>query len=310
MILEKHFSFDPAKGLEATNQTAIDAFIRGKAKHFSDCNNWLSKAERMALLDEINRMFDEDEQSIDVDLSKLAPTLYYEKIDKRNAIMYFDYLYLLGAISWDVFDKPGNRLVDVQNGIHGAVSTADIMCVAYNDMIMHKRTGDIVFVPSAALILATLVESQCKIKFKEYYTQNKLDELEAIINAGTYTPSAEDNTLIDCLRHRRKDYNAVYVESLGAIELFQRTGITIDPDGKRLLDNTLTLNQLVQYSEFRNVVEPAFLVALERIFGTRNLNLRNDAAHGGFGYRNYYFAAVAGTLYNLVTMISEDMHMK
>lgn len=188
MILEKHFSFNPAKGLEATNQPDMDAFIRGKAKHFSDCKNWLSKTERLALLDEINRMFDEDEQNIDVDLSKLAPTLYSDKIEKRNAIMYFDYLYVLGAISWDVFDRPGNRLVDVQNGIHGAVSTADIMCVAYNDMITHKRTGDIVFVPSAALILATLVESQCKIKFREYYTQNKLDELEAIINAGTYSP--------------------------------------------------------------------------------------------------------------------------
>lgn len=310
MILEKHFSFDPVKGMVATNQPAIDTFIRGKVKYFSDCKKWLSKTERWALLDEINRMFDEDEQSIDVDLSKLAPTLYYDKIDKRNAIMYFDYLFILGVISWEVFDKPGNRLIDVQNGIHGAVSTADIMRVAYNDMIMHKSAGDIVFVPSATLILVTLVESQCKIKFKEFYTQNKLDELEAIINAGTYTPSAEDNTLIDCLRHKRKDYNAVYVESMGAIELFQRAGISIDTDGERLLENTLTLNQLVQYSEFRNVVEPAFLLALERIFGTKNLNLRNDAAHGGFGYRNYYFAAVVGTLYNLVTMISEDMHMR
>lgn len=311
MILEKHFTFETT-GLQCTNQSDVESYIQDKVNHFSSYNNWSSKAERLALIKEINTMFDEDEDEhiIDIDLSGVSSILFYDKINKANVIMFYDYLYILGTISWAVFDRPGIRLVNAENGIHGAVNTADLFNRAYNEMVYSKINGASQYVAAPVLILATLVESQSKLKFKEYYLQKKLDEVDLLIQAGTVNPSQDDTILIDCLRHRRRDYNSVYVETDGVIELLSRFGVCIDSEAKKLLNNTITLNQLVQYAEFRNEVEPEFIIALERIFGTSNLNLRNDAAHGGYGYRNYFYAGVAGTLYYLLTMISENMHIR
>ena len=308
MILEKHFRFDPQTGLALVNEQDVENYINRKIAHYN--NVWWNKAERLNLLTEINEMFDEDVQNLDVDLTPVSSTLYSDKMNKEKMIMFFDYLYILGAITWGVFDQEGARLLGTLNGIHGAVNTAEIMTVAYNDMVSHKKDGDIRCVPIAVLIQTTLVESQCKVKFKEAFLQKKLDELDLKIQAGSFIPSSDDQILIDCLRHNRLDYNPAYAESDGAIDLLDRASVSIDNAGRTLLKNTMTLNQLIQYSEFCNVVNPEFIRVLERVFGAGNLNLRNDVAHGGFGYQNYFHAAVAGTLYNLVSMIAEDMHLR
>lgn len=102
-----------------------------------------------------------------------------------------------------------------------------------------------------------------------------------------------------------------YFNELDTYELFKNVGVleTANQDQKNILLNKTTLNQLLGYSFFANKVEPAFLAIMKLLFQTGNLNLRNDIAHGGFGYKNYYHTSATGLLYFMSTFVFNDEYL-
>lgn len=296
----------PETGIEIINQSECESYARAKISYYSNHAVWSSKDERLSLLKEINDMFDEDIINPDVDLSG-ATLLYENETDKIDVIRYYDYLYILGSISLALCDSEASKASVFEVVPNAAVDSCRLFEIAYSD-ILSKWKNKKPNAPVAVLLLVTILESQLRMRFKEFSLQKMLDEVENKIRDGSFSPSSDDLVLMDCLRHRRRDYERVYVESKAAIGLFKKAGITLDECTKKLFENTITLNHLIQYQEFREAVDIRFLTAMREIFGTKKLNLRNDATHEGTGHRNYYSICVAGTLFYLVMMVMENMH--
>ena len=85
---------------------------------------------------------------------------------------------------------------------------------------------------------------------------------------------------------------------------------TSNKDQENLLLNNTTLNQLLDYSIFSNKVEPTFLKIMKLLFQRKKLNLRNDIAHGAFGYKNYYHISATSVLYFMSTFVIKDEYLK
>ena len=133
--------------------------------------------------------------------------------------------------------------------------------------------------------------------------------VEKKIAQGLYSPTPDDSTLIDCLLNRRSDYDSVYATTIAADSLFEKSDVydsTNKTSLKNLILNKLTLNQLLQSAVFSAKAEPSFLEVMQLLFGTGNLNLRNDIAHGAFGYQNYYHLSATGVLYFMMNAVVND----
>ena len=138
--------------------------------------------------------------------------------------------------------------------------------------------------------------------------------MDNVVNQGGYSLTEEEKELIKFLSHDAdaKSYNGVYATTYAAYDLFKAVGVldTTNNDQKNLLLNKTTLNQLLGYTFFQSKVEPAFLETMKLLFQTNNLNLRNDIAHGGFGYKNYYHTATTSLLFFMATLVITDEYLR
>ena len=299
MVLEKHFEFKRDTGCMAINIADVEAYVNNKMIHFRDFRNWTSKQEHLALFQELLTMVNEDIQNPDINDSDISHLLYYDAFDRKKFILYYDLVFILGSIAYNVFDYDKNALNHTEDGQHGPINLADMVQRGYDELVAVKRTGGKAAYGST-LIFTTVLEAELKRKFKQIIIDELTSSVEAAIQSGSFANTAEDRVLLDCLEDKNSEYNSVYVTTQGADELFTRSGVYNSHQSSEyhsLILNKMTLNQLLQSSIFQAKAQPVFTEILTLLFGTNNLNLRNDIAHGGFGYQNYYHTTGAALLY-------------
>lgn len=249
MILEKHFKFDPVEGFQATNISEINDYISEKIDYFRVYDNWKSKKEHLELYHEMLDMINEDLNNVDVDLSGVSSILYYDKIDKKKAVLYYDLVYVLGTISLNVFDFGKNALNHVEDGEHGAINLGSMVQYGYDELISAKKNNKPTY--GATLALTTSIEGELKRKFKYIIQQELSKDVEKKIQNGTYSPSSDDRTLLDCLLGRKKCFNSIYVTTIGGDELFKKAEVydassAVSKEQSNLMLNKTTLNQMLQ----------------------------------------------------------------
>ena len=257
-------------------------------------------------------MYNEDIQNPQIDMSEMSNIVYSDKVNIKQMIQYFDLVWILGSIAFNIFDYGNNALNHTEDGMNGPINMGEMVWQAYNQLHIAKINGEKTAY-GATLIFTTVLESELKKKFKILFIQDKLAEVDNIVSQGTYSLSEDEKKLIKYLRQdeNAKEFNAVYATTQAAYELFKNVGVleTANQDQKNILLNKTTLNQLLGYSFFANKVEPAFLAIMKLLFQTGNLNLRNDIAHGGFGYKNYYHTSATGLLYFMSTFVFNDEYL-
>lgn len=308
MILEKHFIFDRTLGLQCTNMGDVREYMQEKIAVLRDYENYKNKAITLGLLQEIIDMYEEDIQTPDVDMSQLQDMVYGDEVSISQMLMYFDFTTILGGIAYNIFDYDKNAIRFAIDGISGPISTSSMFITAYDELHMTKENGTH-FAYGATLILVTILESELKKKFKGRFIAGKTREIEELISSETFIPTDEQRSLLDCLEEKRTEmaFNKVYATTQAAFDLFESAGVLDNRrDQKNLLLDKATLNQLLGYDFFIADVEPAFLHTMEYLFKTNNLNLRNDIAHGAFGYRNYYHLNVTSMLFYMCSLVIDD----
>ena len=313
MILQKNFKFTPNEGLTCENMDDVSSYIGEKIELFRDYGNYTSKQKKVELLEEILKMYNEDVLNTQIDMSAMTNVVYSDKADTRLMIQYYDMVWILGTIIYNVFDYGKNAVNYFEDGINGPIDMSEMLWQAYSQLHAVKMNGEKTAY-GATLIFTTVLESELKRKFKESFIQEKLSEVDNVVNQGGYSLTEEEKELIKFLSHDAdaKSYNGVYATTYAAYDLFKAVGVldTTNNDQKNLLLNKTTLNQLLGYTFFQSKVEPAFLETMKLLFQTNNLNLRNDIAHGGFGYKNYYHTATTSLLFFMATLVITDEYLR
>lgn len=312
MVLQKSFKCTPENGLICVNTDDVSNYIQNKVELFRNYENYTSKQKKIELLEEVLQMYNEDIQNPQIDMSEMSNIVYSDKVNIKQMIQYFDLVWILGSIAFNIFDYGNNALNHTEDGMNGPINMGEMVWQAYNQLHIAKINGKKTAY-GATLIFTTVLESELKKKFKILFIQDKLAEVDNIVSQGTYSLSEDEKELIKYLRQdeNAKEFNAVYATTQAAYELFKNVGVleTANQDQKNILLNKTTLNQLLGYSFFANKVEPAFLAIMKLLFQTGNLNLRNDIAHGGFGYKNYYHTSATGLLYFMSTFVFNDEYL-
>lgn len=312
MVLQKSFKCTPENGLICVNTDDVSNYIQNKVELFRNYENYTSKQKKIELLEEVLQMYNEDIQNPQIDMSEMSNIVYSDKVNIKQMIQYFDLVWILGSIAFNIFDYGNNALNHTEDGMNGPINMGKMVWQAYNQLHIAKINGEKTAY-GATLIFTTVLESELKKKFKILFIQDKLAEVDNIVSQGTYSLSEDEKELIKYLRQdeNAKEFNAVYATTQAAYELFKNVGVleTANQDQKNILLNKTTLNQLLGYSFFANKVEPAFLAIMKLLFQTGNLNLRNDIAHGGFGYKNYYHTSATGLLYFMSTFVFNDEYL-
>ena len=312
MVLQKSFKCTPENGLICVNTDDVSNYIQNKVELFRNYENYTSKQKKIELLEEVLQMYNEDIQNPQIDMSEMSNIVYSDKVNIKQMIQYFDLVWILGSIAFNIFDYGNNALNHTEDGMNGPINMGAMVWQAYNQLHIAKINGEKTAY-GATLIFTTVLESELKKKFKILFIQDKLAEVDNIVSQGTYSLSEDEKELIKYLRQdeNAKEFNAVYATTQAAYELFKNVGVleTANQDQKNILLNKTTLNQLLGYSFFANKVEPAFLAIMKLLFQTGNLNLRNDIAHGGFGYKNYYHTSATGLLYFMSTFVFNDEYL-
>lgn len=312
MVLQKNFKITPNEGLVCENMDDVSSYIGEKIELFRDYGNYTSKQKKIELLEEILKMYNEDVLNPQIDMSAMTNVVYSDKADTRLMIQYYDMVWILGTIIFNVFDYGENAVNHFEDGINGPINMSEMLWQAYSQLHAVKMNGENAAY-GATLIFTTVLESELKRKFKDRFIQDKLSEVDNIVRQGGYSLTEEEKELMKFLRHdeHAKTYNSVYATTYAAYDLFVSVGVVdaSNNDQKNLLLNKTTLNQLLGYSFFVSKVEPAFLETMRLLFQTGNLNLRNDIAHGGFGYKNYYHTSATSLLFFMATLVITDEYL-
>lgn len=317
MFFIKNFKFTIERGLELVNKTELDSYIEGKIQHFSKYENYSDKEEKLKLLDEIVQMCDHDKNTAVFDYSNLPTIEGFNISDNEEQMIYFFNLtYILGGIFLNVFDKEKNRIAHIEDGVSAAINTASMFKRAYNELIMCKNNG---LIPAygATLIFATLFEKDIKSHVKSVYVKQHLVTLKNKISAGNATLTPTENDLLDFLQYQYEIipqrttstvYDGITATTTMLYDLLVKYNIISpnDAEMKNLICNKLTLNQLFRSQLFANITDVRFLNFVTMLFGTTNVNLRNDLAHCNFDYKNYYSIHIAALLFVLFTMVSNE----
>lgn len=127
MVLQKQFKFLPDKGLYCVNMNDVSNYILEKTNEFRVFDNYTSKRKKIELLEEILTMYNEDIQNIQVDMSAMSDTIYNEKADLKSMIQYYDIIWILGTIVYNVFDYGKNALNRVEDGINGPINMGKML---------------------------------------------------------------------------------------------------------------------------------------------------------------------------------------
>lgn len=320
MSFIKKFEFKKEEGLVLINIVDKERYLNEKIDLFLKDGNYTSKEALLSLLKDILAMYEYDLEEATFDTKEVDHFRLFDIKDyKDRFIAYYDMVVMLGSIALHVFDAPPNRVVRVDDGINGPVSTEQMFNRAYQELILCKSYN----IPpyGANLIFATLLEKDLKTVIKREYVKDWLKELQNKIKSGSITFLTEaDKELFTYLLFEYEVetsrspivYDSVKATTEGLYDLLLKYNIINEDKGKnkeKLVKNKYTLNQFLQ-SEFSSKIEPPYLKVIKILFGNDNLNLRNDLAHCNFGYFNYHTITVGSLLYLLFDMLSNKYAIK
>ena len=320
MFFNKNFKFDLEQGLTLINTTDRDDYLKNKISHFSIYSNYSNKEEKLKFLDENFAMCDYDMNNATFDFSEL-PTIHGTNIcDLQPQMIYFYNLaVILGGVVLSVFDKEGNRVARVEDGISGPISTNSMFVHAYNELINSKNNNSIQPY-GATLIFATLFEKDIKEHTKIIYAKQYLNLLKAEITAGNIVLTSDENDLFDFLQYQydmiSNRTTTAYFDSVKATSEMQYALlkkyniVTNDSNIKKLLCNKFTLTPFLSSSLFKDIADDRFTKIVSLVFEPSNLNLRNNLAHCNFTYMNYYAIYITALLFLLFTMVADESFLK
>lgn len=317
MCFQKQLRFSSNKGLELLNVDDRDVYLRRKIEYFSDHSHYTNKEDLLSLFQEILNMSKNDKSNVnsifdDTELRKFQGI----NLDKTKEKMIDAYnMILLGSIFLNVFDKPKNRLIEVQEGINGPISTSDMFSVAYKELVQKKHENKQAY--GATLIFMTILENELKGRVKKLYSKEYLFNMQSKIIAGSIslTPEEEDlfNHLCFDLRitNQRKsniEFNGVYASTEGLYGLLANHSIIsgTNRDIKNMILNKYTLNPFLNSSFLSAKADPRFIELMKLLFNTDKLDLRNNLAHNNFGHLNYFHINYTALLYGICHIILSD----
>lgn len=320
MFFNKNFKFNLAQGLTLINTTERDAYINDKINHFSIYQNYSSKDEKLKFLGEIIDMCDYDINNATFDYSQLPNIQGTNITDLQSHMIYFYNLaIILGGVFLNVFDKEGNRIARVEDGVSGPIRTNAMFIHAYDELINSRNNG---LSPAygATLILATLFEKDIKEHTKRIYAKQYLNSLKQEISAGNIVLTPQENDLFDFLQHQYKMIfhrtTTAYFDSVQAMSdmqyalLRKYNIVSNDSNIKNLLCNKFTLTPFIRSSLFTDIADDRFVKIVTLLFDASNLNLRNNLAHCNFTYMNYYSIHITALLLLLFTMVADESFLK
>lgn len=320
MFFNKKFKFDLVQGLTLVNTAELNTYINDKINHFSIYQNYSSKDEKLKFLGEIIDMCNYDISNATFDYSQL-PNIHGSNIAdmQSNMIYYYNLAVILGGVFLNVFDKKGNRIASVEDGISGPISTNSMFVQAYRQLIYSKNNG---LSPAygATLILATLFEKEIKEHTKRIYAKQYINSLKNEISVGNIALTSQENDLLDFLQyqyemisHRTTTtcFDSVQATSNMLYSLLEKYNIiSNDPNIKKLLCDKFTLTPFIRSSLFKNIADDRFVEIVSILFDSSELNLRNNLAHCNFTYINYYSIYITALLYLLFTMVADESFLK
>lgn len=318
----KNFVFTYENGLTIPNREELENYIFVKAEHFKSYSNFSNKEEVLKFFQEILDMINHDVVTAEFDFSAINNSVGFP-YDKKNMIRWYDIAHIMGSVFLLSFDSEENKVSNVLDGVHGAISTSNMMLQAYNELITQKNkkaiNGNAVPAYGATLIFATLFENELKTHTRLYYSQKLLSELKVKMDSSEITPNEEELDLFHFLSFRfglvdsasDKNYDAITALKLQYQLLCKYNVLNVrDTTLRDILLGNITLNTLLSTKYFKDIADMRFWNIVSILFKGNKLNLRNNLAHCNFERMNYYTLSVTALLYVLVCMVSNEFFLK
>lgn len=319
MGFTKNFIITPDNGLMLINTADRDAYLHDKINHFAIHANYISKSERLRLIQEILDMYNTDCTTATFDTSDISGFHLFNINDHREImLMYYDIIFIMGTIFLNVFDRPLNRLDHVEDGLNGPVSTATMFLAAYNELVFCKADNKVPY--GSNLIFATLLENDLKTVVKIAYSRECLTALNQVINIEALILTPDEADLLAFLINYYElsttpcgvMFDGIVATTTAFYNLLVKYAIIVptDMEAKKLLLNKFTLNPFLNSPICKSKIDASFLQLIKLLFDTDKLNLRNNLAHCNYGYLNYHTICVASLLYSLMSMLSNGHCLK
>lgn len=321
-MFNKKFTFTYSNGLTLPDREETNRFIYEKAEHFKYYSNYSNKEELLKFFQEILDMICHDDATAEFDFSDISGSVGFP-YKKKDMIRWYDIAHIMGSVFFLAFDAEENKLKNILDGVHGAISTSGMMAHAYNELVAHKiiKTNSEKMIPAygATLIFATLFECELKTHTRIYYTKKYLSQLKAKIDSSEITLTENEFDLFKFLSFRFAMVDSESDKKHDAItaldsqyKLLVKYNIINkkDEELKDILLENATLNKLLNNKYFKNITDERFWKIISILFNVKKLNLRNNLTHCNFGRTNYYALSVTALLYTLVCMVSNEHFLK
>lgn len=306
--------------MDETSRNNLDNFIKTQISIFKEYNNYVDKEKWLILFDNIFSLIDYDLSNAVFNFQGLENVIHDIKQAKKAIILFYHIGYALGNIVYSVFDEPKNRLKEITEGFEGAITPRDLLKYGYLELVNHKRNNDASPAFGASFVFASIIEEELKTRLKRYYAIKYLTKLQDKINNSEVALNTDEDELFDYLcynydissqRKYQKEFDSIYATGIKQFELLSNyTDLTNYSNINKLFDRSVTLNKLRNESYFESVVDDRFKKMLLYLFGTRNLNLRNNLAHANLTYINYHYLGFTSVLFLITHFIANEFFYK
>jgi len=228
----------------------------------------------------------------------------------------YNFSNILGAIYKKLFRLETHKLKLVKDGHNGPISTHDMLQSAIGEL-ENLYDGD---KPAygATLILTTLLEENLRTSIKVLLIKDTLTEMKKRIDKGIINLNDFENKLFLYLHNqyflrRATDikFDGIEASTRLSYKLFRKYKLINSSDEiKNIFMNRIVFNQLISSKIFSEKIDERYINVLEILFKVNKLNIRNNLAHCGFTYVNYYNYNVAMLLYGVLNVALCDMCYK
>ena len=287
-------------------------------------SDFSSKENHINVLDFLNQLiqFDEKNDSILVSSDDSVKEFVFD--DYKNELRFYsNIISIVGRVLTSSFRADNYNYNDTH---HWAINTSEMLQYAHDQLCIMKKELDekkentLLYPYGANCVLVSLIEFALKRNAKINYIKRVCVCADSKIKSGQLTLSDYDldyfgeinNSYINgkSLKNGRNEIVASGIQFKKFIDTY---GLSLNYSNdfeKKIFEGTLTLNQLLQVTEETNTWEPTFLEAMNNVFGTSKLNLRNHLAHCGYTIYNYHSPYTSFLLNEFLYLVASDFYLK
>lgn len=303
--------------MTVVNDDEIVKYCKGKIGELSQFGSLADYETILNLLEETSNNVDREMSQAQMDFSFLEDLIgFNSKNYRKQMVLTHNYIDVLGGIIYSIFNEEGNRIVSLEDGVTDPFDTKMMILEALCQLNVAKGNNS-EYVFGGTLIFMTLLEEGLKSRTKEYYNLKFIKELEVLQERM----NEEEKDLYNYLRSvyefdKEPMYSQQYIPSPSLsrdiYNLYINTLRITDNDDKKFLrrlcvEESLTLNQLINSKAFKDIFNRKYTRVLEDLFLGENLNLRNNMTHGNLSKgQNYFNPRVTALLYILYSLLSFD----